>query len=201
MKFALITQPEWMDDEAAIVTALFDAGLQLLHLRKPSARECDMADFLDAVPEAYHERIALHDFHHLASAYAVGGLHLNSRNPHRLPWFEGRYSRSCHSIDEAAAAKSSFDYVFLSPVFDSISKSGYRSRYSMADLANAHHAALIDERVFALGGVDLSLIGTVASFGFGGVAMLGGFWRHYNESGLDALLSCLARVLDECSSL
>lgn len=45
MKLIVITQPEFFEDEAAAITSLFDAGLEILHLRKPGASYEDMDKF------------------------------------------------------------------------------------------------------------------------------------------------------------
>ena len=37
MKLIIITSPDFIPDEARIVTELFKAGLDLLHVRKPGA--------------------------------------------------------------------------------------------------------------------------------------------------------------------
>ena len=37
MKLIIITSPDFIPDEASIVTELFKAGLDLLHVRKPDA--------------------------------------------------------------------------------------------------------------------------------------------------------------------
>ncbi len=199
MKLVLLTKPGWFEGEADIISTLFEAGLELLHLRKPGSEREALANFIEAIPSQYHGRIVLHDHHSLSATYQVGGLHLNSRNPERLPSFKGRYSCSCHSLAEAAKAKESFDYVFLSPVFDSISKPGYAARYAMQELEAARGKALIDSRVFALGGVDITKIRLLATLGFGGVALLGGFWDNYSKGETDTLLMCLADLLAECS--
>ena len=46
MKLIVITQPEFFEDEAAAITSLFDAGLEILHLRKPGASYEDMDKLL-----------------------------------------------------------------------------------------------------------------------------------------------------------
>lgn len=48
MKLIVITQPEFFEDEAAAITSLFDAGLEILHLRKPGASYEDMDKFCAA---------------------------------------------------------------------------------------------------------------------------------------------------------
>ena len=81
----------------------------------------------------------------------------------------GLVSRSCHSLDELTAEA---NYLFLSPIFDSISKPGYRAAFSAEELRGK-----VDGRVFALGGVTFEQLPYIQELGFGGAAMLGAAWR------------------------
>ena len=67
MKLIVITQPEFFEDEAAAITSLFDAGLEILHLRKPGASYEDMDKLLRRLPAEYMERIVTHDHFGLAT--------------------------------------------------------------------------------------------------------------------------------------
>ena len=73
--------------------------------------------------------------------------------------------------------KSNYDYLFLSPIFDSISKNGYRSGFSDEALQEASDMGIIDEKVIALGGVTLDKIAYLKKMKFGGVAMVGGIYN------------------------
>lgn len=86
-------------------------------------------------------------------------------------------SRSCHSLDEVKAWKSHCAYVFLSPIYDSISKQGYRSAFSKQVLLKASAEGIIDQQVVALGGVSYQRLAEVEQLGFGGYAMLGEAWK------------------------
>ncbi|GAA6529534.1 hypothetical protein LPYR103PRE_15070 [Segatella asaccharophila] len=68
------------------------------------------------------------------------------------------------------------DYVFLSPVFDSISKSGYCSAFPLSALKQAQEEGIIDRKVIALGGVTYDKLPLLESLSFGGGAMLGEIW-------------------------
>ena len=70
--------------------------------------------------------------------------------------------------------------MFLSPVFDSISKAGYSSAFAPDELQAAGKEGLIDKRVIGLGGIDESNIRRIKELGFGGAAILGGLWKHFN---------------------
>ena len=145
-----------------------------MHVRKPAAGSDSIARLLEEFPQCYRSRLSLHDHHELAENCGVGGVHLNSRNPSAPDGFGGLVSRSCHSMEELSEYGSVCDYMFLSPIFDSISKSGYVSRFSLeeirrrivagSDVATARMDVMssdgncrpVDwERVFALGGVWL----------------------------------------------
>ena len=87
--------------------------------------------------------------------------------------YQGTRTRSCHSFDEVVRYKHECDYLFLSPIFDSISKSGYHSNFSHDELLEASKSGVIDNRVIALGGVTFDKLPYLKSLHFGGVAMMG----------------------------
>ena len=120
----------------------------------------------------------LHDFFGLAEEMSLYGIHLNSRNPFPPPGWHGSVSRSCHSIDEVALYKPSCDYVSLSPIFDSISKAGYTSAFSIGELRTAVSSGIIDKKVMALGGITFTNMQDVLRLGFGGVMILGAAWQN-----------------------
>ena len=69
--------------------------------------------------------------------------------------------------------KNDYDYVFLSPIFDSISKVGYNSAFTEDMLRDASVKGIIDEKVVALGGVTFEKISYLKELNFGGAAMMG----------------------------
>lgn len=79
-----------------------------------------------------------------------------------------------HTISSLKSNDYLFEYVFLSPVFDSISKIGYRSTFNEDSLKQAVHASAC--KVIALGGIDEGKIEKAAQLGFDGVALLGAIW-------------------------
>ena len=153
MKLITITQPAFFEGEAEAITSLFDAGLEILHLRKPGASYEDMEQLLNRFPPEYLKRIVAHEHFQLASFRNLKGIHLNGRNPAAPAGFTGHVSRSCHSLEEVVKYKATCDYVFLSPIYDSISKEGYPSAYTTDSLQKARQAGIIDAKVMALGGV------------------------------------------------
>lgn len=70
----------------------------------------------------------------------------------------------------------SYEYVFLSPLFPSISKEGYGSGFSLSALREAAGRGELGEKVIALGGLSVETIPLLKDLPFGGVAVLGGLW-------------------------
>ena len=164
--------------EAERITTLLRRGdINLIHIRKPGATAEATAALLDQIPRELHDRLVLHDHHHLALRYHLHGIHLNSRNPLAPMGWEGSVSRSCHTLEEVLEWKPRCHYVSLSPIFDSISKQGYHSAFTPAELRAAAAAGIIDAKVLALGGVTFQRLPEVSSLGFGGAMILGDAWR------------------------
>ena len=177
MKLIVVTAPQFFEGEVAAIVSLFRNGLELLHLRKPGASAEEIGNFLQQLPMEYRQRIVTHEQFQLASAFGLKGIHLNGRNPHVPAGYAGHISCSCHSLKEVQQRKPGCDYVFLSPIYDSISKEGYSSAYSRKELQEACQAGIIDSKVVALGGIKREQLPEIASLGFGGAALLGDIWN------------------------
>lgn len=168
MRCIAVTRPDFSAGEAADITAMLRSGvIWRVHIRKPGAPADAVRRLVEAVPPQLRGRLSLHDAHALAAEYGTG-IHLNARNPSVPAGFTGVVSRSCHSLEEAAAPA---DYRFLSPIFDSLSKQGYRSAFDPDALRGK-----VDDTFVALGGVTPDRLPLLADIGFGGAAFLGYIW-------------------------
>jgi thiamine-phosphate pyrophosphorylase len=81
MKLILMTTPNFFVEEHQILTALFDEGLDLLHLRKPGSEPIFSERLLQLLPEAYRKNIVTHEHFYLKDEYRLKGIHINHRNP------------------------------------------------------------------------------------------------------------------------
>ncbi|MDR1878132.1 MAG: thiamine phosphate synthase [Bacteroidales bacterium] len=175
MRLFVVTHPDFIVGEQDKINALFEAGLETLHLRKPDASQKEYTDLLNGIKQEYHCRIKIHSFFELTDNYNLLGVHLNSRNDSYSGKRKVNVSKSCHSIEELEDI-SAYDYVFLSPVFDSISKEGYFSSFSERILQTASEDGKINEKVIALGGIDRTTLPLLKQYAFGGAAVLGAVW-------------------------
>lgn len=180
MKLILITSPTYFVEEDKIITSLFEEGLDILHLRKPDTAPMFAERLLTLIPEQYHKRIVVHGHFYLKEEFRLKGIHLNLRNPNAPEHYKGHISCSCHSLEEVKERKRNYDYVFMSPVFDSISKQDYNAQYSPEEIKKAHKQGIIDKKVYALGGIDVHNIKEVKKYGFGGAAVMGAIWQKFD---------------------
>ena len=135
-----------------------------VHIRHPGY---GIRPILKSLSPEILSRISIHDNVELLREFDEIGFHFNSWVS-QIPVEGNRtVSKSCHSWEEVTNA-GGFDYVTLSPIYDSLSKKDYKSNKSLlTDFQKA------DVDVIALGGVTLENISTLK--GFDGAAMIGTF--------------------------
>ena len=178
----IITPPHTLPDEEHIVNRLFESGLHLLHLRKPGADRDTLEHYIRGIRPHFRERVVLHDHFELAEEYGLRGIHLKYNEART---FTGRdrlahVSVSCHSFEEIDALPFEPNYVFLSPVFDSISKPGYPSAFAPEYLKENLQKRRVP--VIALGGITAEKVAECRKMGFRGVALLGHVWEQPSEA-------------------
>lgn len=175
-KFRLIavTLPGAIEHEADHIVSLLEAGFDRVHIRKPDFRTDEMERLLDTIPAVWHSRLTLHDHFMLARHYNTG-VQTNRRNPD-APCGVCPASHSCHSLSEAALYRNR-DYVTLSPVFDSISKTGYTAAKGLIEAVKGADRSLLPPLI-ALGGVRFRTLGLLRHSGFAGAAMSGEIWNN-----------------------
>ena len=141
MKLIVISKENFFPEEACWINAMMSEYPFILHLRKPFASLAELETLVQQIHPAYYDRIVLHDHYALAEKYRLKGIHWNARNQEfKLEgayWQKASISRSCHSIPEVEMYKNQYQYVTLSPIFDSISKQGYKAAFSESDLKSA----------------------------------------------------------------
>lgn len=175
-----MTPPSFFVEEDKIITALFEEGLDILHLRKPNTAPMYAERLLTLIPEQYHKRIVVHGHFYLKEEYKLKGIHLSNRNPNAPEHYKGHISRTCHSLEEVKAHKKSYDYLFLNPVFDGIEKQNFMGNYTPEEIRKAHKSGIIDKKVIALGRIDTDNIKQVKDLGFGGAAVMGAIWDKFD---------------------
>lgn len=179
MKLIVVTTPTFFVEEDQILTALFEEGLDILHLRKPETPAMYSERLLTLIPQKYHKRIVTHEHFYLQEEFGLMGIHLNRRNPSEPHDYSGHISCTCRTLSELNSKKHFYDYLFLSPVFDSVSNPRPAS-FTTEELRQGSHDKLIDNKIMALGGVRWENIPLVRDLGFGGAVIMGDLWSKFN---------------------
>lgn len=182
MELVVVTPPDYFEGEGQLINALFTAGLDLLHLRKPENDEEKFRKLMLAIRPEYYPAVSIHQHHELAEEFSVKRLHYTEQ--HRklmgdacLDELRGQgfcLSSSVHDLEEVP----DLDYVFYGPVFDSISKTGYNSVLDTDFVLPSHTV-----KIFAIGGVKAGRLEQLKAMNFDGAAVLGALW-HREDSPL-----------------
>ena len=180
MKLIVVTAPTFFVEEDKIITALFEEGLDILHLRKPETPAMYSERLLTLIPQKYHKRIITHEHFYLQEEFSLMGIHLNTRNPKEPHDYSGHISCTCHSLDEVRNKKHFYDYLFLSPIYNCITKTGVTSGFTAEELRQAEKSKIIDSKVMALGGITSDNILEIKDYGFGGAVIMGDLWNKFN---------------------
>ncbi len=168
--------------EISVAQKLFEHGLHLLLLRLPHQPREAYAHFIEGIASEYRQYIIISEHYELLEKYTLGGIYIpaNKKEFIGIPPLkrEQLLITAIHKGDEIAVLKGMQrppDFVLLSPVFDSISKESYPSRYHTENME-----AIITDCTYpllALGGITPQRAILCASMGFDGVAILGDIWE------------------------
>ena len=188
MQLIVITPEITIKNEILLVTDLFEKGLERLHLRKHNATISEYRNYLRQIPFPFHAFISIHQYPELLKEFPGVGFHCKASvikdeavMQTIFTYNHSNISASFHSWEEMKEIAYPFKYVFISPVFNSISKHGYKGCINIENVKQVKAGILQQKKVcpdiIALGGIAKSNIVEVYNAGFDGAAMLGSIWQ------------------------
>jgi thiamine monophosphate synthase len=163
---AVVTKPEVYPGELVLLEALLEAGVERLHLRKPGG---SVEELLERLAPRWASKLVVHGSAELATRYGVMQIH----GAVKAGGNGIALSTSVHSWDEFRRLPQGLAYALISPLFDSISKPGYRAT---DDLLTVPPGPLVCRPV-GMGGVSDETIGLMMVRGWTGAAVLGWIWE------------------------
>ncbi len=177
----VITAEGLVSDEVATCNALLEAGLMKLHIRKPNTSAVIVKALIKEIRQIFWNRIIVHEHHELVEEMNLGGYHIKSERTAPKTMENKHVSKSFHSFDEIQSSRPDLQYGFLSPIFNSISKKGYSSNFSIDKLRSS---LVGDHRfpIYALGGITTENITITKKIGFDGAATIGSIWNRNSVS-------------------
>ncbi len=133
-----------------------------------------LAKLIKQLPEEFHERMVIHGSPELFTEFRFAGYHGRDDEKKKLSFYgEQTFSASTHGWQETEEVLQKADYVFLSPLFDSISKEGYLANPALMEFPEN----LKGKKIYALGGITADNWEDAMDFGYYGVAVLGSLWE------------------------
>jgi thiamine-phosphate pyrophosphorylase len=176
----VISNPTPVEQEHRIINALFDEGLSIFHLRKLDYTSKELHHLIIKINREHHSKIAFHQHHELAEQVGSKRLHFTEqerkKNLHELEKFHKKdltLSTSIHHVNAYASLPPVFEYCFLAPVFNSISKPDLQSMIT-PDFKLPARSGI---KIIALGGISTNGIPDVKKYDFDGIAALGIIWQ------------------------
>jgi thiamine-phosphate pyrophosphorylase len=190
MKLILMTGSRTKDKELEMIEKMFDFGLPNLHIKKPKLNKDQMREYLEFIPEKYHDRIVLHSHHSLLWDFKLKGIHVSKRRRSKkfkfgltkalLKFRRGNFiiGTSCKSLSSMDENYPNFDYVMLSPVFTN--PYGHRPSFNKATLKRIIPS--YPGKIIARGGARLEAgsIEVALELGFAGIAFYQQIWKSTN---------------------
>ena len=179
----IITHTSYIPDETIIWEQLLNEGADSILLRKPGWLEADYELLLlQADPDCY-PKLMIADHASLCERYSLQGLHLGESargniSGEQLNSYQQKgwlLSTSIHSVDTLRVVSNDWSQLLLSPVFDSISKKGYRAAFNENFRLNKNG---FEGNVLALGGINDITAGKARDMQFDGIALLGAIWEN-----------------------
>ena len=189
MKKIIISNPTDFEGEIGLIEQLLTDKSLVFHLRKPEKTHEELTEFLRQISPKFYRQIVLHAHHDLLKKYKLKGVHFTEIIRQKLSdealisvvkilQKKGlTVSFSLHSLEAIEQLPCTADYVFLSSIFQSISKIDYPSAFSVESLTHFFENRQSTVPVLALGGVCNDNIEIIQAIGFQGYALMGSVWK------------------------
>jgi thiamine-phosphate pyrophosphorylase len=179
VKLIIQTLPTYFVEEDKIITALFEEGMDVLHINKPESEPLYMERLLSLLPTKVYGKIVIHQNYYLMKEHDLKGIHIDNPNVPVPDGFKRHISRSTNKISDLKSFKKECDYVMLHSLFDSLHDE-VKASLTIEEMQEARRAGLIDKHVYALGGMSLENVQQAKDMGFGGVVICGDLWNRFS---------------------
>lgn len=168
----LLSQSYKLENEAAMISEILGSlPFLTFHVRKPDSSAEEVSELLEQLPVIFHKNIVVHYFPELLESFQLKGWHFSPFRP--VESNIKPVSASAHSPEELSEFAQYYSYVFCSPLFDSISKPGYKG----IPWDIRHEPESVKSKAVALGGISELTIPVARTRGFHNFAVLGSAWN------------------------
>ncbi|MCR5078174.1 MAG: thiamine phosphate synthase [Prevotella sp.] len=180
MKLVIMTKSTFFVEEDKILSALFEEGLDNLHISKADASPLYLERLLSLLPSEYHRKITVHQHFHMKEQYALAGIHLDEGSMPVPQGYRGCVGRTCDDVMQLKGMRRQSDYVFLKNISQPREQGGQEERVvSSLELEEVSRQGLLGRHVYAMGGVTLGDFPRLRDLGFGGVVVRSDLWDRF----------------------
>lgn len=186
MDIVVVSCSHDVENEIAVVEAMLLDGLESFHVRKPHYTTNDYITYISKISPKLRNRVVLHSRHMLANKYGCKGVHVSRK--HRRAGFRTKLrlfklrlfnkkihiSASLQNLDSIEGRIKNYDYIFLSPVYESMSPEARIKKFKSSKLRKFLRQTR--KRVFAHGGISSDKFAQLKKLGFGGVVLQSVIW-------------------------
>jgi thiamine-phosphate pyrophosphorylase len=184
-KLILISDEQFSEKEIPLIQWAFKNGLDRFHLRKQNASQEEINRLLSYFSAEELAKITIHYHHQLPyTVLPIIGLHYSldylrkSCSQEEILTMENigsSLSFSLHQWNEIQLIPDTCDYVFMSPIYPSISKPGYQNSSLLNEMViNPDNSSI---ELIGLGGIRPEHLQALNHKGFNGAAILGAVWK------------------------
>jgi thiamine-phosphate pyrophosphorylase len=173
-RFYLFSPEDLSKTQIPILNELMQLPFEALHLKSSFASETIQNEYLSNIKA--HNKLVIHQLPASQLKFPNVKIHLNALT---APFSGSFQSTSAHTLKELEEKQYlNSKYIFLSPIYDSISKKEYESRWTKSHIMEALTISKIP--LVALGGIRLDSIETLMNLGIDRFGLLGSVWNEEN---------------------
>lgn len=178
----IITHTGKVNNEPTLWLQLLQEGASNILVRKPGWDEADYEMLLLGANPSCYPYLIIADHPRLCERYGLMGVHFGEAirgnvTHEELQQYQQNgwlLSTSIHSVQTLPVVSNIWGQLLLSPVFDSISKAGYKAAFDKDfRLYKDGYAG----NVLALGGIDQHTANKARHMQFDGIALHGAIWQ------------------------
>lgn len=187
----LITNSIDVTFEADKINAMFQNGLDVLHIRKSNYNTEKLRKYINKIDKKFHNKIMIHDSFELLEEFDLRGIHVGREYRNRF-WFRHitlhrlkkkfahiSISYSAEYVNQLSKLKKYFpDYVLFGRVFSDNTQNRLNVQFT-SDVLD-HVIQNSGYPIVALGGLDLRTTYKAMQLGFHGVALQSYIWNSTN---------------------
>ncbi len=186
MDIVVVSCSHDVENEIAIVEAMLLDGLESFHIRKPHYTTNDYITYISKISPKLRHRVVLHSRHMLSNKYGCKGVHVSRKHRRagfrtKLRLFKLRFfnkkihiSASLQNLEAIESKIKNYDYIFLSPLYDSMSPDARIKKFNSSKLRKFLRQTR--SRVFAHGGISEDKFPQLKKLGFSGVVFQSVIW-------------------------